>query len=78
MTAAVTALFSGVRSGSGREGVWPELAVDTGPPDDVVGLHSGGESVDTRDVYGPNDRVVRSEHVGIDAIVEWVQRWTDA
>lgn len=29
-------------------------------------------------VYGPNDRTVKNENVGIEAVAEQVERWTDA
>jgi serine protease Do len=55
---------------------------------EVVGLLSGGEFVEdspqnatetaSTTVYGPDDHPERAEHVGIDAITDWIERWTDA
>jgi serine protease Do len=55
---------------------------------EVVGLLSGGEFVGNSSqnatepasttVYGPDDHPERGEHVGIGAITDWIERWTDA
>jgi serine protease Do len=75
-------LLTSIPSAGGASGA-PTVTLDG----EVVGLLSGGEFVEasgngrqqtTTPVYGPDDRPERGEHVGIDAIVDRVEGWTDA
>jgi serine protease Do len=68
--------------GEGGSSGSPTLTLDG----EVVGLNSGVEFIDRSEeatetgepaVYAPDDRWLVSEHVGLDAITDQVEEWTD-
>jgi serine protease Do len=68
--------------GEGGSSGSPTLTLDG----EVVGLNSGVEFIDRSEeasetgdpaIYGPDDRWLVSEHVGIDAVTDRVEEWTD-